>query len=181
MTRFLHWSMALGLGAQIALGLSMTHAGLTDTQAYRAFQVHRALGVTLGILAMLRVLWRLGHRLPYPHRSQSRLVAGLARGGHALLYSGQILLPLTGYGLACAAGPDMPLSMFGLFDWPLLSFSPGETGVIILTAAHRWGAWVFALLIAGHAAAALCHAALAHDDVWKRMGPSFPCRSRSRR
>lgn len=168
--RILHWSVALLVLVQLALGLGMNHLRLTDALAFRSLQCHRALGMTILLLVGGRIIWRLAHRPPAWPASRQGVGTHLAAAVHGLLYGFQILMPATGYALACLAGPDMPLSMFGLFDWPLLPLHWTATTEAVLGFLHKWGSWSFALLIAGHAAAALYHAVVRQDDTWQRMG-----------
>ena len=59
----LHWLMAIALVGMFAVGLYMT--GLPfSMQRLKLYNWHKWAGVCVLALAMLRLLWRLGHRPP---------------------------------------------------------------------------------------------------------------------
>ena len=60
----LHWLIAFGIFAAFGLGLYMTGIpGLTPTKL-KLFSWHKWLGVTIFVVALLRVLWRATHAAP---------------------------------------------------------------------------------------------------------------------
>ena len=61
--QILHWAMALTMIAMIALGLYMT--SLTDiAQRFELTQLHKSIGLTLLVLAVLRLAWRVVNPVP---------------------------------------------------------------------------------------------------------------------
>ena len=59
----LHWLIALGLIASFSLGLYMTDLKLSPTKL-SLYSYHKWAGVSLFLLAVLRLGWRLTHPAP---------------------------------------------------------------------------------------------------------------------
>ncbi|WP_147093933.1 cytochrome b [Swaminathania salitolerans] len=171
----LHWAIAALVGTQIVIGLAMVHLALPGELSFSVFLTHRALGVTILALVACRIAWRLTHRPPALPSScfhagpVPSLLPRLASGTHGGLYVCQILSPLTGWALASIDDPDMPIGVFGLFDWPLLPLSGAIRFEPVLGVVHRWSGWMFAALIVLHAGAALWHGLVRRDGVMRRM------------
>lgn len=165
----LHWCLALVLIAQIGLGFAMDRAGLPDTLAFTVFQIHRALGVLILLLVMMRIGWRFTHRPPAFPVVGNAFAMRLAHGVHGLLYGLQVLAPLSGWALASASTLEIPLSFFGWFDWPLLPIAPTDNHEALFRSLHHIIVWSFAGLIVLHSAAAVYHALVRHDGVLRRM------------
>src|SRR5215217_9665047 len=62
---FLHWLIAIAVFAQIGLGLWMIGIPKSPPgiRAYW-FNVHKSIGLTIAVLVLLRLAWRLAHRPP---------------------------------------------------------------------------------------------------------------------
>ncbi|NVN02325.1 MULTISPECIES: cytochrome b [Asaia] len=171
----LHWLIAALVLVQIGLGLTMDHVTLDDMVTFSLFQTHRALGMITLVLVVLRVVWRLRHKPPVLPASETALMRHIASMTHALLYAGQVLSPLSGWALASASSLALPLSMFGLFDWPLLPLSADGRFEDPLRLVHHWAGWGFAALIALHIGAALWHGVVMRDGlVWRIIPFSRP-------
>lgn len=163
----LHWLIALLLGLQLALGWWMT--GLPKSlPGLRAvwFNLHKSVGITLGLLILLRLWWRWRHAPPAWPAAFPRWQRLAALSTHRALYAAMIALPLSGY-----LGSNFtryPIRLFGLAlprwggDWP--------AGKATMSFIHQWTAWGLLALLALHLAAALAHA-LRRDQVLARMLP----------
>ena len=178
----LHWSMAVLIILQIAIGIWMTGAiddPETQSAAYEAFQFHKSLGLTLLVLALLRLAWRLMHGFPgFPeHMPNWQRIA--ARISHVLLYAFIVLIPLTGWlyvstGWNSEAGMalQVPTVWFGLFEWPHI---PGIAGNSMLAdfaiGMHELLAFSLIALLAVHVAGALKHHFADRDQVLWSMLP----------
>ena len=164
----LHWLIAILIVAAFTLGLVMTGIhGITPTKL-RYYNWHKWAGVTVLLLAALRLLWRLGHRPP-PLTANTPAWQRRASGGvHHLLYVLMFAVPLTGYFLTLAAG--RPVVYFGLFKLPVL-IGPDKGLAEILEVTHEWLNWFMAAVVALHVLAALKHAFIDRDDTMRRMLP----------
>jgi len=164
----LHWLIALLIVAAFTLGLVMTEIhGITPAKL-RYYNWHKWAGVTVLLLAALRLLWRLGHRPP-PLTANTPAWQRKASGGvHHLLYVLMFAVPLTGYFMTLAAG--RPVVYFGLFQLPVL-IGPDKELAETLEEVHEWLNWFMAGVVALHVLAALKHAFIDRDDTMRRMLP----------
>jgi cytochrome b561 len=172
-TRTLHWTMAALILFQLGYGLYMSRVG-DLLQRFLLTQTHKSWGFVLFLLALGRVLWRLGNRArpPLPAtmpRWQVR-AAGLS---HVLLYVLMLAMPVSGWLMAAASPVQDLLQMqnlvFGSYALPD-PFVPGSERIEAgLRLVHVSGAIALALLLAVHAGAALRHHFVDHDGVLRRM------------
>ena len=162
----LHWLIAAGVFAQITLGWWMIGIPKSPPglRAYW-FNVHKSIGITLGVLIVLRVLWRLAHRAPALPGSVPRWQRIAARISHAGLYVCMMLMPLTGY--LGSSFTKYPIKYFGytLPHWGWESPALKE----LMSQVHYLTVVVFMVLIAVHVAAALKHLLQGNDGVFRRM------------
>jgi cytochrome b561 len=131
-------------------------------------QIHRSLGVTVWMITIMRLLWRVTHATmpPFP-ASMSGLHRAVVRMSEYTLYVLLLVQPATGLAATLLRGRQ-----FALFFWvipPLMSES--RTIWIWLERIHEIGACAFGALILGHAAAALIHHFVLRDDVLACMAP----------
>lgn len=165
-SRALHWLMAALILAMLFIGAGMA---ATVSQRYHLLvSIHKPLGVAILLLAMLR----LGNRLVFPPpplpQSLPKLQQLAATASHYLLYALMLLIPLIGWGMLSAA--DYPVLRWGsLHLAPILPPDPGVYAV--LRQVHRYFAWLLFATILLHLAAALFHALIRRDGVFRSMAP----------
>ena len=58
----LHWLIALALAGEIALGFAMPK----DASGFTLYQLHKSIGITILVLSLARLGWRLTHKPPAP-------------------------------------------------------------------------------------------------------------------
>lgn len=164
----LHWLIAIGVLAQIALGLWMI--GIPKLPAgVRAywFNVHKSIGMTLGLLILVRLWWRLTHRPPSLPEAMPAWQARAAHVSHLLLYACMITMPLAGYLGSVFSG--YPIKYFG---WTLPAWGwKDESLKDLFSTVHYIAAMAFIALIAVHVAAAFRHLVVDRDGVFHRMLP----------
>jgi cytochrome b561 len=182
----LHWTIALGVLALIFIGLTMTQLTLPPARLFQLYQLHKSIGITVLLAAMLRLIWRVRHRppaLPPEIPEVERRAAGTM---HGLLYLFLLALPLTGWAMVSASPFNIPTVLYGLVPWPHLPILPGLHDKAPVEAVfrriHTYGAWTLILLLTIHVGAALRHHFLLRDDVLSRMLPLFrrPSSARAR-
>lgn len=167
----LHWLIALLIIGTFTLGLVMTDIpGLTPAKL-RYFSWHKWAGVTVLLLAALRLLWRLGNRPPAYADELPAWQRGASRGLHLLLYVLMFAVPLSGYFYSLAS--NVPVVYFGLFQLPVL-IGPDPALKAVLKDVHYWLNMLLALLVGLHVAAALKHWLVDRDRVMQRMLPFLP-------
>jgi cytochrome b561 len=157
----LHWIMALGIFALIGIGLAMKQGGLPKLRMFQLYQLHKSIGVTILLLAAVRLAWRLAHRPPPLPEAPPALERRAADAVHWLLYVFLFALPLSGWALVSASPLKIPTVLFGTIPWPhipWLAELPDKAPVAAaLQAAHDYGAYALMAVLAGHIGAALRH------------------------
>lgn len=163
----LHWGIALLALAQLALGWWMTGIPKTPVGVRAAwFNLHKSIGLTIGLLMLARLGWRLAHRPPALPAALPPWQARAARASHLLLYAALIAQPLVGY--LGSSFTSYPVKYFGhalpawAWDSPPLKALCSEV--------HFALACLITALVALHVAAALFHLAKG-DGVFERMWP----------
>lgn len=162
----LHWLIAACVFCQITLGLWMI--GIPKSPpGIRAwwFNVHKSIGITLFVLILVRVLWRLAHRAPPLPLTVPQWQRIAAKTSHMLLYICMIVMPVSGY--LGSSFTKYPILYFGMrlphwgWDAPALKE--------LCSQVHLATVIVFITLIAIHITAALKHRLIDRDGVFERM------------
>jgi len=167
----LHWLIAIAIIGTFTLGLVMTDIpGITPTKL-RYYSWHKWAGVTVLLLATLRLLWRLLNHPPQYADQMPAWQRGAAHGLHWLLYILMFAVPLSGYLFSLAAG--FPVVYFGLFQLPTL-IAPDPALKETLLGVHYWLNMSLAALVGLHVLAAFKHLLVDRDGVMQRMLPISP-------
>ncbi|HXS07715.1 MAG TPA: cytochrome b [Rhizomicrobium sp.] len=172
-----HWSIALLVFLNIALGIYFVQFLERQNPARVAVVgLHESIGISILLLSVMRLLWRLTHPVPSLPSDFSFGQRLLARGTHYGLYFLLIFVPLAGWALASL--PPRPLLVFGAMVWPkigvlaALSADSKKAAGGYLAISHIASAFLLAFLAVGHIAAALFyHAVVRRDRVLQRMLP----------
>ena len=167
--RALHWLMALLVLTLIPVGLWMTSRGeanlwgeLTDS----LYSWHKAIGFSVLLLMVIRILFKLLLTTPPYPDSLPRMLQLAAKGLHHLLYVFLVLTPLFGWA-GVTAFPA--LVTVGGYDLPAMPLIPQDSELAArLFAIHGVLAITLAVLLAGHIAAAIRHMLL-KDGIIRRM------------
>ena len=163
----LHWLMAIGLIGVFAFGLYMADLPLSPDKL-KFFSWHKWAGVTLFLLLIVRLAWRIGHRAPALPEHMGRGEQFVAHAGHAMLYLLMFAIPLSGWLMSSAKG--FQTVYFGVLPIPDLLEKNKELGSLLGTL--HWGlSMLLAAVVVGHVAAALKHHFIDRDDVLTRMLP----------
>jgi len=162
--KVLHWLIAAILVGQFAVGWLMPPVR-RGMEPGTSMHVHISIGIVVLALIVLRLLWRLSHRVP-PAAELPRWQAVASSAVHALLYLLVLITTLTGWFYASARG--WTLAFFDLFPLPALSAQGSRVGRAI-GSVHENLVWVLLALVAVHVAAALVHAFVYRDQVMQRM------------
>lgn len=163
----LHWLVALGMLGAFMVGVYMHDLPLSPWKL-KIYSYHKWVGVTVFLLALIRILWRLGHRPPALPLAMPPWQRVAAEGMHHLLYLLMFAIPLTGWLMSSAKG--FQTVYLGLLPLPdLLAKNPtlGDQ----LKEVHEALNFLMIALVAGHAGAAIKHHLMDKDDVLTRMLP----------
>ena len=177
--KWLHWLTALlFLGSYSSVYFRHWFTEPKTPENMIAFQLHLSIGVSIAVIVILRIIWRLMNRTtdqepgtPLEHRA--------AHAGRLALYAIMIILPLTGY-----LGTGGSTDFFFLFEIP--KFADTSLFTLLVTDSlgmtfkefekpidfiHKdlLGAWLAWLLILGHVFAALYHQLVKKDRTMQKM------------
>ncbi|SME97936.1 cytochrome b561 [Tistlia consotensis] len=165
-----HWLIALLVLLQFPLAFWMDRlVEPFSKQQFVLVNLHKTLGVTILLLALLRLAWR---RVSPPPPLPAQLPdweRQAARASHAALYLLLIVQPLVGLAQGFVSGFPTVLFLAVTLPSPL---GPDRTLDALLGTAHFLIGWSFLALVALHVAAALRHHLLLRDEVLARMLPA---------
>jgi len=162
-----HWVIAVAVIALWRIAEAAEHASKVD-KAYW-MDHHKALGITVLVLSLGRIIWRMAHPVP----PMSNKIAGwqklAARIVHIIFYVLLIGLPLGGWLGVSYFG--VGIDIWGLFEVPGMpvGLSP-DTGKGILELHHKGGIIMIALVFL-HTLGALKHTIWDKDGTLWRMLP----------
>ena len=171
----LHWLLAIGLTWMVVMGLAMKHAGLDRATQFKIYQLHKSVGITILIVALLRLLWRLTHRPPPLPADMPATEKGAAHAAHVVLYGLMIGLPLVGWAMVSVSPFNLPTVLYGVVPWPhipgLATLPNKPYWENVAKFVHAYGAYLLIGLVSLHALAALRHHFILRDEVLRRMLP----------
>lgn len=162
-----HWTIGILVITQIIVGLWFAGIDPKDPTRGEAFALHASLGLTLLLLMLVRLFWRLRNPVPALPDSLSPWQKRLAHATHWLFYVLVIGLPLGAYVAVSARGRPVPF--WGL-ELPGI-VGKNETLADVVIELHEMGAFVLMALIVLHVAAALRHEFILKDNTLRRMTP----------
>ncbi|TXF12398.1 cytochrome b [Pelomicrobium methylotrophicum] len=164
----LHWATFLLLLGSFGLGLWMVELSLSP-QKLKLISYHKWIGVTVFLLALVRLAWRLYSPPPPLPASVPAWQQRAASAVHGLIYGLLLAVPVTGWLGSSAKG--IPTVYLGLIRLPDLIGKDPELAEQLFRL-H----WVLnkTLLVAVsvHVAAALKHHLVDRDEVLARMLPA---------
>ncbi|MGF6573448.1 cytochrome b561 [Paraburkholderia sp. GAS333] len=162
----LHWLIAAGIVALLALGFYMV--GLPKGLPVKAtlLNLHKSLGLTVFLLVLVRIAALAAFNRPPlpPMRAWQRAAARITQG---LLYVAMIAMPLAGY-------LGSSFNRFGTRFWgiPLPKWGWDDPHLReLFFGIHEVAAYVLIALIVLHVAGALKHQWIDRDNLVARMLP----------
>jgi cytochrome b561 len=162
-----HWIIAALVVTQFVL------ANLEDDLPIGAHKLallarHKSVGMTILMLAVLRLLWRLWNPPPALPPGMKPVERVLARASHYTFYVLLFAMPITGWMMSSAK--NYSVSWFGLFTWPNL-IGKNEAAFDFLRSTHHILSDALFVIAVLHILAALKHHFWNKDDVLLRMLP----------
>jgi cytochrome b561 len=164
----LHWLIGLAVFAQIGLGLWMIGIPKCPPgiRAYW-FNVHKSIGITIGLFVLARLAWRLAHRPPALPLTLAWWQRAAAKVSHYALYVCMVVMPLSGY--LGSSFTKYPIKYFGVtlphWGWDAPHLKDLTSQIHFVTVC------IFITLIVLHVTAALKHRFVDRDGVFERMFP----------
>jgi cytochrome b561 len=165
-SKTLHWLIVLLIINQWVI--AERAEALTGFAKLKALGYHKSFGMTILMLAVIRLVWRWTNPVPDLRAETKPWERVLANTSHVLLYGLIFAMPLTGWLMSSAK--TYSVSWFNLFAFPNLV---GKNDAVF-DVTHRLHHQLFAALVivAGlHVAGALKHHFIDKNDVLKRMLP----------
>jgi cytochrome b561 len=161
-----HWLIVALLIVQYPLGWLMPDLH-RNMKPGAPMTFHVSFGIAILGLIVLRLAWRLTHRVP-PERSLPRWQRLTSEAVHWLLYALVLATTITGWLFASFRGWSM--SLFYLVPMPMLSPANPAAGRTI-DGWHQATEWALLAMIGIHVAAALVHLFIYRDRIMQRMLP----------
>jgi len=164
--KVLHWLVVALLAVQYPIGWLMPDLH-RNMQPGAPMTFHVSFGITILILIVLRLVWRLTHpvapesSLPPWQRLGSEVV-------HWMLYAMVLATTLTGWAFASFRG--WSISLFYAVPLPMLA-AEGSPAARAVGGLHGAMEWALLIVIAVHIAAAMAHLLFYRDRVMQRMLP----------
>jgi cytochrome b561 len=164
--KVLHWLVVALLLAQYLIGWLMPdiHRGMKPGDA---MTWHISVGIVILALIVLRLVWRLTHRVA-PESSLEPWQRAGAEAVHWLLYVLVLLTTISGWLFASFRG--WSISFFFLAPMPMLS-SENTTALRAINHWHQKFEWTLLILIGVHVLAALVNLLFYRNRVMQRMLP----------
>ncbi|MFD1786791.1 cytochrome b [Sphingomonas floccifaciens] len=160
-----HWLIAAAIIVNLWLGIA--HDSLP--KGWAVMPLHKSIGITVLVLTIARLAWRLGHRPPPLDRTMPAWERAAANASHWALYALSILVPLSGWAMVSGSTVRRPLDWFGLFPIPYLPVSPAVGGAA--HEGHEILGYAMLALVVLHVVAALRHHLILRDSTLVRMLP----------
>lgn len=172
-----HWIMAAVVIFQLGTGWWIQRF-LVGGEKLAAYALHSQIGLTLLVLGLLRLLWRLIVPGPINDADKPGLPSTIAHVTHGVFYALFTILPLSGWAMWSAIQPARPLYLAGLIPVPSMPFYDLSRAwqFRVLDWAmdvHDFAGILLALLVPAHVLAALKHHFIDRDDVFEGMFPEL--------
>ena len=162
----LHWVVALAFIGLFGLGVWMVGLAYYDPWYHDSLALHKAAGMVLLALALVRIGWRLGEPRPGFGPEVRPWERAGATAMHRVLTALVILLPVTGYVVSTSEGAG--IDMFGLFELPAIAGGSERLRDLAIDL-HWYLAYGSIALAAVHAGAALKHHFIDRGSTLARM------------
>lgn len=163
----LHWLVFALMSGAFAVGFYMGDLPLSP----RKLQIvswHKWTGVTIFVLVLLRLCWRLLNAPPPLPATMPFWERRAAEASHRILYLLMLAMPLTGWLMSSAKG--FQTVWFGVLPLPDLLDKNPPLGKA-LAEVHETLGFIILAFVAVHVLAALKHHFIDRDDVLARMTP----------
>ncbi len=164
----LHWLLAIGVIVQWRIAEAGEHAA-TEEAGREIMTNHFSLGVTLLLLTLARLAWRLVRPNPPLASHLSTWERWLAKITHTLFYVLLIAMPLAGW--IAMSKYDSGVEVFGLFSLPPLPLATDPEGAKAIFGLHATAGMTLLVITAIHVLGTLKHTLIDKDGNLFRMLP----------
>jgi len=160
-TKWIHGIIAVLILFQILCGVFLDYVPI--------YTFHKSMGIVILFLMIFFVIWRLTNPKPVWPPELKPWEKCLARFVHICLYGGFILMPLSGWVMATAAGKAP--HFFWLFKAPFPGISLSKPLAGAAGEMHGLLAWILSILLVIHILGALKHHFIDKNTIMKRICP----------
>ncbi|MGL9762995.1 MAG: cytochrome b [Wolbachia sp.] len=162
--RIIHWLMAVFIIGMLCSGFYMKSLPVSNEIKFSIYAIHKACGVTVFGLVVIRILFRAFTYVPPLPVNFSRLIINASKAVHFGLYSLMILMPLSGYVMSSASGKGIKY----FFHIPLL-ISKNKELASATNGLHSILAYFIIFFIVLHILSALKHTLIDKQNIFKRI------------
>jgi cytochrome b561 len=172
---FLHWTIAACILFNMVSGHYMETLPKGELK-HIWVSLHATSGLSVLVLSVVRIAWRISHKPPQLDQTLSTLVRLAAEWVHRFLYFMMLAMPLTGWAISSSSTRKVlgaylflirPIpKIWFLVDLPLAEKISAHDQAVVL---HAIGGWLLAALLVGHVAGALKHQFLDRQPQFARM------------
>jgi cytochrome b561 len=163
----LHWLIGAMILISVAVGLYMTGLKFSP-EKLKLYNWHKWAGVTIFILVVLRLAWRLFHAAPPLPPSVTPWQRRIAGAAHILLYALMFAIPVSGWLMSSAKG--FQTVYFSVIPLPDLLGRNEDLGEL-LEQVHQLLSYTLITVVILHTVAALKHHIIEKNDVLRRILP----------
>jgi cytochrome b561 len=168
LAKFFHWTIALFIIGLLCFGFYMV--GIQDeAQREQAFNMHKLFGLSVLLLACLRLLWRWMNPVPVLP-SMPKWELALEKLVKFSLYAALFAMPISGWIFSTAAGHAPHLGQFYI-PAPFVKLDITLAGQVFKV--HQIIGWSIIVLLCMHVAGALKHHFVNKDNILRRMMPGY--------
>ena len=177
----LHWISALLIVFMLVLGPFMKRFDIELLWRFELYQLHKSIGISLFLLTLFRLGWRLSHRPPEYEIVLPQWAKTGAAIVHWTLYALLLIIPVSGWALVSTAEFNVPTIFFGMLEIPHMTYlhQNAESFRSLTHLMHTSLTIILGLLVIGHIAAAFVHSMVFRDKTVERMLP-FPTIAKGR-
>lgn len=167
----LHWLIAIAIVALLVVGKYMHGLPNNDPDKFALYQLHKSFGISVLVLTVVRILWRLTNKVPPLPPGMPVWQQWGAHLSHFGLYALMLAIPLSGWAMVSASTWGIPTMLFGAVELPNLPITPDRETHEQFEEAHELLGNLMILLLIVHVIAALKHHFVDRDTVFRRMLP----------
>ncbi|MGN7618976.1 MAG: cytochrome b [Ehrlichia sp.] len=164
--RIMHWLSGIPIILMLGMGFCMKMKMFPDSYPIgQVYALHKAIGITLLFLLVLRVVCRFSSVIPqYPKSFPYHLVLA-SKATHVGLYITSITMATSGYVMSSASGKAIKVLSLNI---PLL-IDTNKNIANVAQQLHNICAYMLSVLIALHILAALKHKFIDKDNIFHRI------------
>ncbi|MFK8015480.1 MAG: YceI family protein [Gammaproteobacteria bacterium] len=166
--KLLHWLVAGAIVLQFVLAklAERAHDSGSVFSQLALLANHKSVGMTILIVAIGRLVWRLSHRPPPLPATMPTWQRGASHVSHFALYALLFALPITGWLMSSASAYSV--SWFNLFQFPDLVAADADLKHQLEEIHETLGKLLFVVALV-HILAALKHALFDRDGILRRI------------